>query len=95
MGTATLKQFSIGGTVGIAIGFIGLGLQWTYPEQGWIGKWVAIVGFAVLGIAVVAYITRWLTIREYQRNHAIPGAIFPARDSITSRTPVFPVCRKA
>ena len=56
--------------MGVAIGLLGLGLQWMYPDQKWAGKWVAIGGVVILFAAVIAYLSRWHTIREYER---MPG----------------------
>ena len=69
MASTTVKTYSVGGAVGIAVSLIGLGFQWKYPDQGWIGKWVAITGFAILTITVIAFVVRWLTIREFERQH--------------------------
>lgn len=69
-GMPSIRNYSVGGAVGIAIGLIGLGFQWKYPEQRWLGKWVAIFGFVILAITLVAYVSRWFTIREYERHHA-------------------------
>jgi hypothetical protein len=64
-----VKKFSIGGAVGIGIGLIGTGVQWWWPDQRWLGKWLAISGAAVVVIAIVAAIVRALTIKEYERQH--------------------------
>jgi hypothetical protein len=63
----SVKQFSIGGVVGIGIGLVGMGIQWKYPEQGWLGKWVAILGAAIVAIAIIASIVRWVTIKEFEK----------------------------
>ena len=53
----------------MAVGLIGLGLQWKYPEQGWFGKWVMIAGLGILAVTLIAFVVRWLTIREFERHH--------------------------
>ncbi|MDX6528859.1 MAG: hypothetical protein QOH41_1149 [Blastocatellia bacterium] len=68
---SSVKPYSIGGAVGIAVGLVGLGFQWKYPDQGWLGKWVAIGGLALLVVTIIAYISRWHTIREYERTHPL------------------------
>lgn len=53
--------------MGIGIGLVGMGIQWKYPEQGWLGKWVAILGAAIVAIAIIASIVRWVTIKEFEK----------------------------
>ncbi len=79
---AAVKPYSIGATVGIAIGLIGLGFQWKYPDQGWLGKWVAIFGFAILAVTLVAYISRWLTIKKYERERPL-ASVHPVQQRLT------------
>jgi hypothetical protein len=71
-----VKRFSIGGAVGIGIGLIGTGVQWWWPDQRWLGKWLVIGGVSVVVIAIVAAIVRALTIKEYERQHPpLPAAL--------------------
>jgi hypothetical protein len=85
---STVKKFSIGGAVGIAIGLIGTGIQWRWPEQKGIGAGLIGLGLLVLIIAFVAALVRNLTIKEYERQHASAptGAPVPNRSQEMSQT---------
>lgn len=76
---STVKKFSIGGAVGIGIGLIGTGVQWWWPDQRWLGKWLVIGGVSVVVIAIVAAIVRALTIREYERQHPSLPSVAPSQ----------------
>ena len=56
--------------MGIGIGLAGTGIQLWFPDQRGLGKWLTIFGVVVVAVAVIAYVVRWLTIREYEREHA-------------------------
>jgi hypothetical protein len=65
-----VRKLSIGGVVGIGIGLAGTGIQLWFPDQRELGKWLTISGGVIVAIALIAYVVRWLTIREYEREHS-------------------------
>lgn len=79
--------------MGIAIGLIGTGIQWRWPEQKGLGTWLIVIGCSVLVIAAVAAIVRSLTIREYERQHPpLPSALPTqqlAQNAPINNAPVF------
>lgn len=87
MALSTVKKFSIGGAVGIAIGLIGTGLQWRWPEQKGLGTWLIGIGCAILVIAIVAYFVRSITIREYERQHPPLPAGLPSQQLTQTANP--------
>lgn len=74
MANTTVKAYSVGGAVGIAIGLIGAGIQLRWPDKN-VGTWLIVAGSTVLAAAVIAWIVRKMTIREYERTHTQRGAM--------------------
>src|ERR1700686_4951282 len=66
---ATVKTYSIGGVVGIAIGLVATAIQWKYPEhKGAANVLLVVAGLLIFG-AIVAFIVRKQTMKEYERLH--------------------------
>ena len=64
---ATLKQYGIGGAVGIGIGLVATAIQWQYPEYKGFAKVLFLVGGLLIFGSLVAWLVRWSTIREFER----------------------------
>src|SRR5438105_3426062 len=78
----SVRTYSIGGAVGIAIGLIGAGIQSRWPDKN-VGTWLMVAGSAVLAVALIAWIVRVLTIREYEREHPRPGVMSVPAQQLT------------
>src|SRR5262249_47344187 len=54
-------------------------------EQRWLGKWITAIGLIILAVAVIAYVVRWLTIREFEKKQPHrelkPASILPTADA--------------
>lgn len=69
--------------MGIAIGLIGTGIQWRWPEQKGLGAWLIGMGCALLVIAIVAALVRSMTIKEYERQHPALSSALPSSQQLT------------